>query len=126
MSVRNKTVLISVAKSSLITSIIFVIVACSMLLLDITDYFLSLICFGLIAFNSFLGAYISTQHDRNNGIVQGLKCSAVNFIIIVTLAVVVGSSEISFLLLLKLLTCLFCGAVGGAVGINTNKTHIKM
>lgn len=126
MSVINKTVLISVAKSSLLTSMMFVIVACSMLFVDVTDYFLSLICFGLIAFNSYLGAYISTQHYRNNGIVQGLKCGVLNFVLIVVLTVVVGSGEISFLLLLKLLTCLLFGAVGGAVGVNTNKTHIKM
>lgn len=126
MSVINKTILISVGKSSLLTSMIFVLVACSMLLVDITDYFLSLICFGLLAFNSYLGAYISTQHYRNNGIVQGLKCGMLNFVMIVVLTVAVGSKKVSFLLLLKLLTCLLCGAVGGAVGVNTNKTHIKM
>lgn len=126
MSVRIKTVLVSTLKSSAVTLLIFMVVCACMLFVDFSDILVIIIAFLLIGFNSYLGAYISTQHCRNNGIVQGLECGAVNFTLIVTLAVVVGNYNVSDLIFLKLLTCLLCGLIGGAVGVNTKKTYVKM
>lgn len=126
MSQRNKTILKSFAKSTMLSALLILIFSGCMLWVDIPDGLLTLIAVLIIVFNCFLSAYISTQHDRNNGIVQGLKCGIINFIMILLVSLILGIFSFSKAFALKLILCIFSGAIGGIVGVNTKKTNIKM
>lgn len=126
MSQRNKTILKSFAKSTMLSALLILIFSGCMLWVDIPDGLLTLIAVLIIVFNCYLSAYISTQHDRNNGIVQGLKCGIINFIMILLVSLILGNFSFSNTFALKLILCIFSGAIGGIVGVNTKKTNIKM
>lgn len=108
------------------TIVLFILVTALMLIIDISGAILSIISLLLIAFNCYLSAYISTQHDRNNGILQGLKCGAINYLFIVTLSLLIGNFSFTEMLPIKLCLCIFFGVLGGVVGVNTKKTNLKM
>lgn len=126
MPVRIKTVFRSVAMSSAVSLLLFISVACIMLLVDVSDSLLLFVTIALVGFNSYLSAYISTQFDRNNGIIQGIECGILCFASVVVAAVATAGFDITSLILVKLLICLACGSVGGVVGVNTKKTSVKM
>lgn len=126
MSQRNKTILKSFAKSTMLSALLILIFSGSMLWVDIPDGLLTLIAVLIIVFNCYLSAYISTQHDRNNGIVQGLKCGIINFIMILLVSLILGNFSFGNAFAPKLILCIFSGAIGGIVGVNTKKTNIKM
>lgn len=126
MSQRNKTVLKSFAKSTMLSGLLILLFSGCMLWVDIPDGLLTLIAVLIIVFNCYLSAYISTQHDRNNGIAQGLKCGIINFIMILLVSLILGNFSFSKTFALKLILCIFFGTIGGIVGVNTKKTNIKM
>lgn len=89
---------------------------------DVTDYLmlavLSLSCFG--------GGFISARINKNTG----LLCGAITGFLVFTITTITGLSQfnetVTLLTLLRFIFTLFCGSVGGVLGVNQKeKISIK-
>lgn len=77
------------------------------------------------SFGSLIGGYVSARITKMNGMIIGSIVGATTFVIILIAGIISGDT-ISYILLLKLIMFVICGALGGIKGVNKkDKLKIK-
>lgn len=120
--------LIALIKGS-VKALMILLAICSVLsvimlfieLSDSTILFISVILIGLFC---YLSAYFSTQIKRNKGLIQGIICGCITFIIIALLSIVLSRFSFSNMIIIKFSVCMLFGIIGGVKGINTKHTKV--
>ena len=87
---------------------------------DINEHLLNIILFAIIVISVFSGGWISAKKSGQHGLINGLFCAVVYFIIILAISFIINK-QISFTphLTSMLLAGLASGMLGGILGINT-------
>ncbi len=119
-----KTILKSAAKAFAITLMICALISVIMLCFDLSEELLGYISLALIGLTCYLSAYFSTQRIRTKGLIQGLLCGVLIFLIVLILSVLTGKLSLSEQLPIKAIICIAFGIAGGVKGINTRHTKL--
>lgn len=111
-------------KSFAITGIICVLISISMLFIDFSDVALIYVSLVLLAFECYSAAYFSTQIKRTKGLLQGLMCGSLIFLLTMMISIVSRRFVFSQMIFTKLVVCVISGIFGGVKGINTKHTKV--
>ena len=107
--------------------ILLIILAFSFVMtkIDVSDQVLSVITAAALCIGAYFGGYISAKNHRKNGLVMGIACGCVIFLILVILSAFFPKSAQGLSGGAKLFMVLMCGSVGGIVGVNSKHTRYK-
>lgn len=111
-------------KAVAITLLICAFLSLIMLYIDFSDELLSYISIALLGVLCYLSSYFSTQIKRTKGLLQGILCGGLIFVLMFILSVLSGNLSISEQLPIKAVVCLTFGIIGGVKGINTKHTKL--
>ena len=105
------------------TCILSVIVLTSGLLpADITNYVMIV----LLAMGTFFGGFIATKINKSAGLLIGLITGFVIFMLVTITGLINSSDSVTILTLIKLITTVIFGGLGGIAGLKKReRIHIK-
>ncbi len=72
----------------------------------------------LTGIGAFIGGYVSGKTSREKGLVYGIACGFLMFILFFLGGFIVARNSVTMLTVIRLFTMLLCGAVGGITGVN--------
>ena len=101
--------------------ILLIVLAFSYLMtkIDVSDDVVSVITAAALCFGAYGGGYVSAKHHRRNGLVMGIACGCVIFLVLLVLSIFFAKSTQGLSGGAKLFMVLMCGSVGGIVGVNS-------
>jgi len=107
--------------------ILLIVLAFSYLMtkIDVSDQVISVITAAAMCIGAYSGGYISARHHRKNGLIMGIACGSVIFLVLVVLSAFFANSAQGLSGGAKLFMVLMCGSVGGIVGVNSKHTRYK-
>ncbi len=114
----------SVVTSLYIPVFCVIVMSFTMLYIDLPQIVIEAISYIIIALFCYESAYKSTQTLRNKGLVQGLICGVMVYIILFLCSILFLNFEITISAIAKLVVCILLGAIGGIRGVNTKKTFV--
>lgn len=101
--------------SCIVLSVIMSIVSLPKLIIDFAAcIFLSAFC--------YISAYISTQVNRHDGLKQGALCGGIVTVVILVICML-SNGYISDFCIVKSISCMLAGIIGGIKGVNTKLTR---
>lgn len=106
---------------ALLASVIFMgILAVVVYFSNLQERTVSAVVFGLTAISVFVGAFFLARNVESGGLINGLTLSLCYFAVILALSFAVnGGVSLSASNVLRLLSCIAAGCLGGVLGINT-------
>ncbi len=108
--------------SLLISAVLVCILAVVVYFSNISDRTVSAVIFAISAVSVFLGALVLAKNITSRGLLNGLALAGVYFAILFIVSLLAnGIVTPSFSNILRLLSILASGGLGGILGINTNK-----
>ena len=108
--------------SLLISFILVFILAVVVYFSNVSDRVVTSAIFAVSCLSVFLGALILAKNIESRGLLNGLMLSGVYFAILFVVSLLAnGSVALSFGNILRLLSILASGSLGGILGINTKK-----
>lgn len=108
--------------SLLISLVLVCVLAVVVYFSNISDRTVSGVIFVISCLSVFLGALILAKNITSRGLLNGLALGGVYFVILLVVSLLVnGGVALSFSNILRLLSILASGGLGGVLGINTNK-----
>lgn len=108
--------------SLLISLILVCILAVVVYFSNISDRATSGIIFAISCLSVFLGALVLAKNIESRGLLNGLVLGGVYFLILLVVSLLAnGTVSLSFSNILRLLSILASGSLGGILGINTKK-----
>ncbi len=108
--------------SILISLVLVCILAIVVYFSNISDRAVSGIIFAISCLSVFLGALILAKNIENRGLLNGAVLAGVYFAILLVISLLVnGTVSVSVSNILRLLSILASGGLGGVLGINTHK-----
>ena len=108
--------------SLLISLILVAILAVVVYFSNISDRAVTSVIFAISCLSVFFGALILAKNIESRGLLNGLILSGVYFAILFVVSLLAnGSVALSFGNILRLLSILATGSLGGILGINTKK-----
>lgn len=75
----------------------------------------------ILAISTFLGGFTASRITRERGLLYGLGCGALLFLITAVSGLGVEGAVRGTMLFLKLAVSLGCGAIGGVIGVNVKR-----
>ncbi len=113
-----KALLLSIVLSFLLAGIFSVFV----FFLNISDRAVSTIILLLSALSVFFASFVLAKNADKNGLLNGLVLAGLYFLVLLTLSLLLnGSVGFDLSNLLRLLSVIASGALGGILGINNKK-----
>lgn len=117
-----KKILKGTLLSLLISLILVAILAVVVYFSNVSDRTVSAVIFAISCLSVFLGATILAKNIESRGLLNGLALAGVYFAILFVVSLLAnGSVALSFGNILRLLSILASGSLGGILGINTKK-----
>ena len=108
--------------SILISLVLVCILAVIVYFSNISDRTVSGIIFGISCLSVFFGALILAKNIESRGLLNGIALGGVYFAVILLVSLLVnGMVSVSAGNILRLISILASGGLGGVLGINTNK-----
>lgn len=74
-----------------------------------------------LCIGGYFGGYLCAKKKRRNGLLQGVICGVVIFMVILVIGSVFAKAALGISAGGKLLLTMLFGAIGGVVGVNTKK-----
>ena len=112
-----------IAASCLICAILFLLLAGLISWHDVPMQFIDPLVVLTVAFSCFTGAYLCARMTREKGMMLGFAGSGALFLLLLLCSLPISGVEFSMLLVIKLLSMLLCGALGGILGVNRRIRH---
>lgn len=67
---------------------------------------------------TFMGGYFSSRLSKEKGLIYGLLCAFLMFVFVFIAGLASVRTPLSLLTLIRLFIMLFCGGLGGIIGVN--------
>lgn len=121
-----KAILFGIVCGLLITVIFLclfsvIIITSGLLPANVTNY----IVIAILSVGAFLGGYIATKITKSAGLIIGAITGFSIFLLITVLGLIKSSDTITILTLIRLITTLISGSLGGILGLRKKeKIHI--
>lgn len=125
MPVRRKCIALGIIFGLIIIIVLCTLFALIMTFADLQDLIISAISFLIISLACYFSAYFSTQIYRKNGLFQGLMCGLGVFALLFIISLLGHKVQLTAMIFIKLILCIFFGAIGGIKGVNTRKTKAR-
>ena len=111
----------------LISIILLCIFASLMLAVGVLpEQILNYATIAVLAAGTFFGGFISARITKSAGLITGLMTGFIIFLLVTVIGITKSNDSITVLTLIKLLSTLAAGSLGGIVGGNKKeKIHIK-
>ena len=82
------------------------------------DSVISGVCIGL---GTLVAGFISSKKIGSGGILGGLICSAIIYLLIFIISLIMGGGPVTPITLYHFLIAILCGAIGGVLGVNSSR-----
>lgn len=122
MPARKKCITLGIIFGLIIIIVLCTLFALIMTFADLPDLIISAISFLIISLACYFSAFFSTQIYRKNGFFQGFICGLGVFALLFITSLIGYKAQLSTMVFVKFLFCIFFGVVGGIKGVNTRKT----
>lgn len=103
--------------ATMLLIIAFAAVLASVDLPESSPVIIASVCIGL---GALLGGFVSAKRNGHSGLLCGLLCGAVVFLLFAFVALIIGS-DIGITFIIRLLVALLFGGIGGIMGINLRR-----
>ncbi len=91
--------------------------------IDVPEAVVSVVTAAALCIGAYAGGYVGARRNRRNGLLLGVLCGGIVFILLFIFSVIFASSTEGLSGGAKLFLVMFCGAVGGIVGVNSKNTR---
>lgn len=114
-------VVVSALIAIIITVFIFLIISFVMTKIDIPKNITQVLSIAALALGAYFGGYICAKKYRKNGLLRGVVCGFIVFIIVMIIGSLFAGSVIDLSSSSKLLIVVVTGGIGGAIGVNSKR-----
>lgn len=114
-------VVVSALIAIIITVFIFLIISFVMTKIDIPKNITQVLSIAALALGAYFGGYICAKKYRKNGLLRGVVCGFIVFIIVMIIGSLFAGSVIDLSSSSKLLIVIVTGGIGGAIGVNSKR-----
>ena len=104
--------------ASLVSVLLFALMA---LMLDLGEGASALFATTSLAIGGFLSAFISSKKLKKKGIINGLICAAITFLLVLIISLIVDKGGITLNTLFNLIATVLSGLIGGISGVGQTK-----
>ncbi len=103
---------------SLVSVLVFALIS---LFLDLPESAASMFAMMSLAIGGFSSAFLSSKKFKKKGIINGLICAAVTFLLVFFISLIVDKGGITLNTLFNLIATLLSGLIGGIGGVGQKK-----
>ncbi len=114
-------VVVSALIAIIITVFIFLIISFVMTKIDIPKNITQVLSIAALALGAYFGGYICAKKYRKNGLLRGVACGFIVFVIVMIIGSLFAGSVINISSSSKLLIVVVTGGIGGAIGVNSKR-----
>ncbi len=117
-----KKILKGVLFSLAVSVLMMLVLAAFVFFMNIPDRTVEMLVFALSAIAVFLGAFILAKNISSRGLLHGLLLAVLYFAVLAVVSVVInGSVSFSVQNIMRMVSVLSSGMLGGVMGINTKR-----
>lgn len=104
-----------------------IIIACLMIFsllitrIDVSDNVVTVLSCISLCVGAYCSGLICSKRKRKNGLLLGIFCGAVMFLLLMIFGAIFAKAAISLHFTSKLLMTLICGGLGGIIGVNSRR-----
>lgn len=122
-----KAVLIGTAISLLLTVMLTCVFAFIIKLMPVVPYgIIDYVLIGLSGLSILIGSYTASVMTKSKGMMIGSLCALIVFVVLTISGMSIPDNDIGILTVIRVVTYLVCGVVGGIAGVNRKeKVRIK-
>ena len=73
------------------------------------------------AIGSFIGSYIAVRISKINGMLYGMACGFVLFVILFIGSLIIAREPLTMMVAIKAILLILVGAIGGIIGVNKKR-----
>lgn len=88
---------------------------------SIPQFMIQVIAIICAAIGAFVSGYISIRIYRSKGLIYGAFAGFLLFVLLTLIAFIISRDKFTYITLIRLLTMVFSGAVGGILGVNKKR-----
>ncbi len=125
MPARKKCITLGIIFGLIIIIVLCTLFALIMTFADLPDFIISAISFLIISLACYFSAFISTRICRKNGLFQGFICGLGIFVLLFIISLLGHKAQLTAMIFIKFILCIFSGVIGGIKGVNTRKTKVR-
>lgn len=107
-----------VAASAAVCALLLLLLSGILTLRDVPLRFIDPIMIMAVSLSCFAGGCLSARMAREKGLLMGISCSGVLFLLLLLCGLPLTAGQFTTLLPVKLFSMLLCGAAGGVFGVN--------
>ena len=116
-----KPILLGTAAGAVVIAFVLMLLSLLLSLQNIPQMLIMPMVLLALAIGSFAGGWVSAKAVHEKGMILGLCCGALLFIVLLLIGQGIEENSVGILAAIKLVVSLMCGAFGGVFGVNYKK-----